>query len=368
MSNPNRADDRPPAVWLDTLGLARALIDASNLPLLLFDGDQRLITASRAFRTAFDIPTAETDGWTLADLGDGAWDTAQLRNLLASALSDGDDAGPYETDLLRPGYEPRRLVLKVQLVDHGGVQGRWILLAVEDVTQARLADQQIMTLLLEKDALLRERAMLLSEMQHRIANSLQIIASVLQLKARAAATPEGRAQLLDAHDRVMSVAAVQRHLELGAGEVEVGPYLTKLCESLESAMVGEGRATILTVRADFAVVSSHEMVRLGLITAELVINALKHAFPEGRDGRVAVAYDLGSAGWTLSVTDDGVGRAPQVPGERVGLGAGVVASLARQLRARVELTDANPGARIAIIGAPPVSEAVADAGVLAELV
>jgi two-component sensor histidine kinase len=354
MSSPSLRDDQVPPESMDTLGLARALIVASHAPLLLFDGDLRLITASRAFRAAFGWGE-EARGRSLASLGDGDWDTPQMRNLLESALLDGADPGPYETDLLKVDKEPRRLVLKVQLVDHDQAPERWVLLSIEDVTQARRADQQIMTLLLEKDELLREREVLLVEMQHRIANSLQIIASILQLKARAASAPEGRRQLLDAHDRVMSVAAVQRHLELGAGEVEVGPYLTKLCESLESSMAGEGRATTLTVRADPAIVSSHEVVRLGLIAAELVINALKHAFPEGRDGKVQVAYDVGEAGWVLSVTDNGVGRGPPSPHQRIGLGTSVINALAKQLHARVELSDAAPGCRTAIVETRPAA-------------
>src|SRR4051794_22215116 len=100
MSNPRQRDDQIPEA-ADSLGLARALIDASNLPLLLFDGDLNLITASRAFRTAFGWGE-EAHGRSLASLGDGDWDTPQMRNLLGSALSDGaGDPGAYETDLLK---------------------------------------------------------------------------------------------------------------------------------------------------------------------------------------------------------------------------------------------------------------------------
>ncbi|HEY0437601.1 MAG TPA: sensor histidine kinase [Phenylobacterium sp.] len=329
-------------------------MDASHQPLLLFDAGLRLVTASRAFRTAYGWLQAE-DGRALEDFG-GGWDTPQVRALLEAAFSNGGEAVAGETDLVRAGEQPRRLVLKAQEVAYGAAPGRWVLLALEDVTQARETAEALAVLALEKDELLVERGMLMGEMQHRISNSLQIIASVLQIKARGAAAAESKSLLLDAHTRVMAVAAVQRHLELGAGEVEVGPYLTKLCESLESAMAGEQRATRLTVRADTAFVSSHELTSLGLIVAELVMNAFKYAFPEGREGVVAVAYEAGPLGWTLSVTDDGLGRAAHVPGQRVGLGTGVVTSLARQLKARVESTDAQPGTRVAIVAVPAAAE------------
>jgi two-component sensor histidine kinase len=332
-----------------TVSLARALINTSHLPLLLIDGDLRVLSASKSFCAAFDISQAEADGRLLTELGGGEWDMAALRNLLDSALSDGLDAGPYDVDLVRPDQISRRLVLNVQLVDYDENQDARILLSVEDVTEARDAERQIMTLLMEKDELLREREMLLVEMQHRIANSLQIIASVLQLKARATKAEETRRHLLDAHDRVMSVAAVQRHLELGVGLIEVGPYLTNLCQSLESSIAGEDRETEISVRADLAVVSSHEVVSLGLIVAELVINALKHGFPDGRHGFVVVDYAVREDGWTLSVADSGVGRGEPSAPQRVGLGTSVVSSLARQLHAELILSDLTPGFMTAIV-------------------
>jgi two-component sensor histidine kinase len=201
-------------------------------------------------------------------------------------------------------------------------------------------------LLLEKDVLLRERDILLQEMQHRIANSLQIIASVLLLKARAVKSAETRRHLHDAHDRVMSVAAVQQHLQQSLGDVEVSPYLTKLCDSLASSMIRESRPLSLMVRADKAVINSRTAVSLGLVVTELVINALKHAFPDGRGGRMLVVYAVEPSGWVLSVTDDGVG----IPagGAKPGLGTTVVQALAQQLGAEVAITDAGPGARIAL--------------------
>ena len=97
--------------------------------------------------------------------------------------------------------------------------------------------------------------------------------------------------------RVMSVAAVQNLLQASLGDVEVGPYLTKLCASLATSMIGDSRPLPIEVTADPVTVTSHEAVSLGLIVTELVINALKHAFPDNRSGRVVVTYTAGSPGW-----------------------------------------------------------------------
>ena len=328
---------------------ARALFNTSQVPLLLFDGDLRVVCATPSFCAAYGIPQGEADGCALADLGEGEWDMPHLRLLLQNALLDQAEPGGCETDLLRPDLEDRRLVVNVRGFVHPDEPGARIMLTIDDVTNERNIAEANMLLLLEKDGLLREREVLLQEMQHRVANSLQIIASVLMLKARAVKSEETRVHLRDAHDRVMSVAAVQEHLQYGLVDVEVGPYLTKLCASLGSSMIGESRALTIQVRADEATVSSHEAVSLGLIVTELVINALKHAFAKDRGGKVIVSYDLQPPGWTLAVADDGMGRPPPSPTARVGLGTSVVEALARQLGASVVISDAGPGAKVAIV-------------------
>ncbi len=120
-------------------------------------------------------------------------------------------------------------------------------------------------------------------MQHRVANSLQIIASILLLKARTVQSEETRLHLQDAHQRVMSVATVQQQLHAsGLNEkIEIGPYLTKLCASLAASMIGERRPLSIKVLATAGGAVSSEAVSIGLIVTELVINALKHGFPAG---------------------------------------------------------------------------------------
>jgi two-component sensor histidine kinase len=329
-------------------GLARALINASRQPMLLFDGDLRVVGASASFSTTYDVPQDQAEGRTLAEIGGGEWNIPQLLPFLESARANGPDLGDCEIELMRPPAAPRQLLVNVQNIVYGDDRDPLIVMTINDVTNARRVEEVNISLLLEKDGLLKERAILLQEMQHRIANSLQIIASVLLLKARAVKSEETRRHLRDAHDRVMSVAAVQQHLQQSLGDVDVGPYLAKLCESLGSSMIGESRPLTLETRADDAVVSSREAVSLGLIVTELVINALKHAFPAGSGGLILVAYEVQASGWTLSVSDDGVGMPSDASTLKVGLGTTVVQALAQQLGAEVATSSAGPGVRVAI--------------------
>lgn len=326
--------------------LASALLNTSHLPLLLFNGDLRVVSVTPSFKTAFGHARGAVLGRSLKEIGEGEWDIPQLRLLLENALLGGPALGDYETDLVRPGVEPRRLIVNVQTIVYDDIHNARILLSINDVTNARRIEQLNVNLLLEKDRLLNERGILLQEMQHRVANSLQIIASVLLLKARTVTSEETRLHLRDAHDRVMSVAAVQNLLQSSLGSVEIGPYLTKLCASLATSMIAESRPLAIAVRADMVTVSSHEAVSLGLIVTELVINALKHAFPDNRAGKVEVVYGAGSPGWSLTVSDNGIGRDKAKTTTRGGLGTVIVDSLAKQLGAAVIISDEAPGTRV----------------------
>jgi chemotaxis protein methyltransferase CheR len=99
-----------------------------------------------------------------------------------------------------------------------------LLLGIEDVTERRALEREREDLLRQKDALLREKEVLLEELQHRVANSLQIIAAIILMKSQSVESEETRLHLQDAHNRVMSVAAVQRHLHVSgaAGPVNGG--------------------------------------------------------------------------------------------------------------------------------------------------
>ncbi len=333
-----------------TLNLALALVGSSSAPLLLLDGDLSVIAASLSFCKAFGVDPSDVAGRQLFALGDGAWDVPQLRALLGATARGDADIEAYEMDLRSAGRPTRRLVLNVKKLDYGERDHVRLVVAVLDLTEAKAADKLRDALLQEKDGLLREKAILLQEVQHRVANSLQIIASVLLQSARKVQSEETRVHLEDAHNRVMSIASVQQQLAVSRlGDVELRPYLEQLCQSLGASMIRDRDQLSVEVKADDSSTSADISVSLGLIVTELVINALKHAFPGHRKGKIVVAYHGAPTSWTLSVTDNGVGMPKNADSAKSGLGTSIVQALTAQLQAELEVSDANPGTAVTVV-------------------
>ncbi len=327
------------------LKLALAMVASSNAPLLLLDGALVVIAASTSFCRAFSIDPGLAAGQPVYVLGRGEWNSPKLRSLLDATLSGQARIDAYEMDLPRKDAEPRRLILNAQKLEYGDGEAVRILLTVSDVTDARAAERL-------KDDLLREKAILLQEVQHRVANSLQIIASVLLQSARNVQSEDVKVHLQDAHHRVMSIAAVQRQLAASSiGQVELRPYFTQLCESLSASMIRDHSQVSLDVTADGSKVDPDTSVSLGLVVTELVINALKHAFPGQRSGKILVGYLSNGPDWTLSVSDNGVGMPDDTAPAKAGLGTSIVEALARQLNAEVQVTGAAPGTRVSLVHA-----------------
>jgi two-component sensor histidine kinase len=193
---------------------------------------------------------------------------------------------------------------------------------------------------------------MLREMRHRIANSLQIIASILLLKAGAVTSEETKNELRAAHQRVMSVAAVQKHLQASDGlqEIEIGPYLTKLSSGLASSMVEPNQQIGINVAADPGALPSSHAVSIGLIVTELIINALKYAFPDARpSAHIHVTFEMAKSDWKLTVSDNGVGRRePAAEVEATGLGSALVGALAKQLKAQVSEVSSAKGLAVSV--------------------
>jgi two-component sensor histidine kinase len=319
-----------------------AVIASSNEPLLFLTTDLKVIAASASFCRTFQIDPASIPGRPLSAIGSGEWSMPQLAALLKATATGTVQVEAYEIDLVRNGQKPRCLVLNASRLEDGDKDRIRLLLAITDVTVARAEARQ-------KDDLIREKAILLQEVQHRVANSLQIIASVLMQSARKVQSAEAKGHLHDAHNRVMSIAALQRHLAASSlGDVTLRPYFAQLCESLGASMIRDPKLLSIVVTVDESVVSADASVSLGLIITELVINALKHAFPEHRQGQINVDFLSDGPKWTLSVKDDGVGM-PTAHKPKPGLGTGIIEALARQLGGIISVANAKPGTAVTLV-------------------
>jgi two-component sensor histidine kinase/putative methionine-R-sulfoxide reductase with GAF domain len=185
---------------------------------------------------------------------------------------------------------------------------------------------------------------LLRELQHRMKNNLQVIASFLALQRRQATGEEARERIGSVMDRVLAIGLAHDQLTFreGVSSVDVQDYLKALCSNIDP----KRPAISIEVDVEPAYIPLDRAVPVGLIVNELVTNAVKYAFDE-RGGIIAIAFRLNSAigEAELSVADNGRGMGPARPGS---FGLRLVESLARQLGGRVIAGDVPKGTRTAV--------------------
>jgi two-component sensor histidine kinase len=328
----------------DACALAQAMVDTVREPLIVLDKDLRVVAASRSFYVKFTTKPDDIQGKHFYELGDGEWDIPKLRLLLEKIISDHGAMEEYEVEHAFSSIGRRVMLLNARIVRYEKAHTN-ILLGIEDITVHRDLER-------EKDDLLRQKDVLLDEVQHRVANSLQIIASIIMMKALSVESEETRRHLHDAHTRVVSVAAVQQHLHASAaiGAMEMQPYLSKLCEALAHSMIGEDQGISLKVVGEGGDATCRDAESLGLIVTELVINALKHAFSaKAKDGQITVSYEVSGTDWKLSVTDNGIGKPDGVFAQaKSGLGTGIVKALAKQLDSQVVTLSGPKGTTVSV--------------------
>lgn len=339
----------------DAWALAQGIVDTVREPVLVLDKELRVIAASRSFYSTFKVTPDDTQDKLLYMLGDGQWDIPKLRVLLEKIIPEKGVMEDYEVEHEFPRLGHRTMRLNARQVFYEGGAGTTILLGMEDVTDRLVLER-------EKDELLRQKGVLLDELQHRIANSLQIIASIILLKAKKVESEETRLHLHDAHKRVMSIAAVQKQLHTSGaiGAIKMVPYLSQLCETLAASMIGDQRPISLNVTGEEGEATSRQAESLGLIATELVMNALKHAFPDDKaEGRITVAYEVDGTNWKLSVADNGIGKTDGVFAQpKTGLGTGIIKALSQQLNAQVETLAGPEGTTVSVTHATFLTKAV----------
>jgi two-component sensor histidine kinase len=197
-------------------------------------------------------------------------------------------------------------------------------------------------------ALAAEREVLLREVNHRVGNSLQIIASLLHLQASSATEEDVKVALTNAMGRVTAVAQVHRRLYTSHDlkSVVLNQYLDALLEDLRRSAEGN-RMSRLTLRAEPIEIDPDRAVAIGIIVNELVMNAVKYAYPDCA-GPIHVGLSAHGDELELSIADNGVGVNAKTDPRSTGMGQRIVSSMAAKLDASVERDPDHDGTRIVL--------------------
>jgi two-component sensor histidine kinase len=192
----------------------------------------------------------------------------------------------------------------------------------------------------------RDRAeMLLGEVNHRVANSLAMVASLVGLQANALVDPVAKEALGETQVRIQAIAGVHRHLYTAADarSVQIGDYLRSLALDLEASIQAVRTAGCIAVEADNFAIPTEQAASLGVIVTELVTNALKYAYAGREAGDVRIVLTRSDGVLELRVEDDGVGWDGLGTPQGTGLGSRIVRAMAKGLSATLEYDTSRAG-------------------------
>jgi two-component system, sensor histidine kinase PdtaS len=188
----------------------------------------------------------------------------------------------------------------------------------------------------------QNKSMLLRELAHGVANNFASVAALISIKSASISDSNAKSVLDDAIEQVTVMARVHRRLRADGHGVllDSGTFIRELCDDLK-ASVARGRPLSIECRADSRPLLMDQAVLLGLIVNELVTNAIKHAFPDGRLGHIRVGFEAIGSQARLAVEDDGIGLVGRT--QASGMGQELVRGLAHQLGGELEVQSSKSG-------------------------
>ena len=315
------------------------------------DRDGRMLVANHGTSAVIGKPPAAYLGLTDAEFLD---DKAQGLQVMATdrRIMDSGVAEQVEEDVRLPdGSDAVWLSTKAPLRDDAGnVIG--LVGSSVDITARIRAERALEEALKTSDVLLHE-------VNHRVKNSLQIVTSLLMLQVRQAEDPMLRQGLMEARGRIAVIAGMHERLYSTSehDRVDFGNYIGDLAAETLQSLGGNNRIRFETQIEPGIIIVLNQAVSLALVVTELVTNAIKYAFPDGRDGQIRLALERTGETVVMTIADDGVGLPGGFDLARQGsLGMKIVKALVRQVRGKVSIGETGEGAvfRIEI----PVAEIV----------
>lgn len=328
-----------------------AAFRASPVPMLITDARRHghpVVFVNDAFSALTGYPRDEIVG--RSGLLDGPdtdpADLARVRSAIAAGesveleiLSYRKDGAAFRSAVAISPIKSEAGELLYALVSHSAVAGR-------SGTDDEL-DEAVARRTLELRQALDKQTVLLHEVDHRVKNTLQVISSLVLLKARRIPDPSAQRALHAMAERITALATMQRllHSSGDVSRLDLAAFVADLWDDLMSA-VEPGRIA-LRLEVEPTRVLAAKATPIALLVNELATNALRHAFPDGRGGTVAIAARRLDRTLRLSIEDDGIGLGGQ-PAPPEGFGRTLIDMLVRQLRGRLAWEDAQPGTRVVV--------------------
>jgi len=225
------------------------------------------------------------------------------------------------------------------------------LVCAQDITGLKLTELELQNTVGRLQSALTEKTVLLQEVHHRVKNNLAVISSLLSMKAETTEGAEAKLALEESQRRVHSIALVHEHLygSEHLDRITFAEYAQQLVHVLYSALAGESARVSIRMDLDPVELCIHRAVPVALILNELLSNAFKHGFPDGRRGEIRVSFREAEPGHLeLAVADDGVGaREVLVERKTQSLGLQIVRILTAQLGGTLQQAP-GPGTRIVL--------------------
>lgn len=319
----------------------RAIVEDQTELLCRFRSDYTLTFVNSAYCRYYNQPSKELLNRSFLPLIPADEQVFVLASL--ATLSPAQPVVSYEHQISLPTGERRWHAWTVRVIFDRQAQITEYQAAGRDITAQKLAEAKLKASLAEKEVLLRE-------IHHRVKNNLQMISSLLSLKARSIQDPQMLAPLLESQHRIHTMALIHEKLysATNLAQIDFAEYVSSLAADLFRSAMPANQISLHTEVAKVEL-PVDTVISCGLIINELVSNAIKHAFPSGQLGGVLIHFAVvPNDRYTLTVQDNGIGFPRDLELDcSPSLGLRLVRALTHKLRGTIEL-ERNPGTRFQI--------------------